>query len=91
VDCIPSNLSKGNAASKNTKSYVVAASVLAIAGIALGVAVAVYLEMLAIGIAVVACCLIAATITYCYRPKSSLENNEVEKFDVKQKSTSCCG
>ncbi|KLT21951.1 hypothetical protein wVul_1696 [Wolbachia endosymbiont of Armadillidium vulgare str. wVulC] len=72
----------------NTKKYVVAASVLAIAGIALGVAVAVYLEMLAVGVAVAAaCCLIAATITYCYRPKSSLEDNEVEKFD---KSTSYC-
>ncbi|MFT4327645.1 MAG: hypothetical protein AB3P07_03390 [Wolbachia pipientis] len=74
--------------SQNTKKYVVAASALAITGIALGVAVAVYLEMLAIGVAVAACCLIAATITYCYRPKSLVEDNEVEKV---QKSTSYCG
>ncbi|WP_343289319.1 hypothetical protein [Wolbachia endosymbiont of Encarsia formosa] len=75
----------------DTKKYVVAASALAITGIALGVAVAVYLEMLAIGIAVAACCLIAATITYCYRPKSLVEDNEVKKVDDTQKSTPCCG
>uniref|UniRef100_A0A3B0JF35 Uncharacterized protein n=1 Tax=Wolbachia endosymbiont of Aleurodicus floccissimus TaxID=2152762 RepID=A0A3B0JF35_9RICK len=73
---------------QNTKKYIVAASALAITGIALGVAVAVYLEMLAIGVAVAACCLIAATITYCYRPKSLVEDNEVKKV---QKSTSYCG
>lgn len=77
--------------SQNTKKYVVAASALAITGIALGVAVAVYLEMLAIGVAVAACCLIAATITYCYRPKSLVEDNEVKKVDDTQKSTPCCG
>ncbi|OAB82153.1 hypothetical protein WSTR_02345 [Wolbachia endosymbiont of Laodelphax striatellus] len=76
---------------QNTKKYVVAASALAITGIALGVAVAVYLEMLAIGVAVAACCLIAATITYCYRPKSLVEDNEVKKVDDTQKSTPCCG
>lgn len=65
--------------SQNTKKYVVAASALAIAGIVSGVAVAVYLEMLAIGIAVAVCCLIAATITYCYRPKSLVEDNQVKK------------
>nr|WP_264330930.1 ankyrin repeat domain-containing protein [Wolbachia endosymbiont (group B) of Erebia ligea] len=65
--------------SQNTKKYVVAASALAITGIALGAAVAVYLEMLAIGIAVAVCCLIAATITYCYRPKSLVEDNQVKK------------
>ncbi|WP_241653960.1 host RNA manipulator TomO [Wolbachia endosymbiont of Nilaparvata lugens] len=65
--------------SQNTKKYIVAASALAITGIALGVAVAVYLEMLAIGVAVSACCLIAATITYCYRPKSLVEDNQVKK------------
>ncbi|MFT4313575.1 MAG: hypothetical protein AB3P11_00355 [Wolbachia pipientis] len=63
----------------DTKKYIVAASALAITGIALGVAVAVYLEMLAIGVAVAACCLIAATITYCYRPKSLVEDNQVKK------------
>ncbi|WP_264336299.1 MULTISPECIES: TomO hydrophobic C-terminal domain-containing protein [unclassified Wolbachia] len=76
---------------QNTKKYVVAASALAITGIALGAAVAVYLEMLAIGVAVAACCLIAATITYCYRPKSLVEDNEVKKVDDTQKSTPCCG
>lgn len=65
--------------SQNTKKYVVAASALAIAGIVSGVAVAVYLEMLAIGITVAVCCLIAATITYCYRPKSLVEDNQVKK------------
>ncbi|WP_265032301.1 TomO hydrophobic C-terminal domain-containing protein [Wolbachia endosymbiont (group B) of Apotomis turbidana] len=73
---VPSN-SKNNP--QNTKKYVVAASALAITGIALGAAVAVYLEMLAIGIAVAVCCLIAATITYCYRPKSLVEDNQVKK------------
>lgn len=64
---------------QNTKKYVVAASALAIAGIVSGVAVAVYLEMLAIGIAVAVCCLIAATVTYCRRPKSLVEDNQVKK------------
>ncbi len=35
--------------------------------------------MLAVGIAVGACCLVAAAIIYCCRPKSSIENNKVEK------------
>lgn len=76
---------------QNTKKYVVAASALAITGIALGVAVAVYLEMLAveIGIAIAACCLIAATVTYCVRPQS-LDESKVEKINDTQKSTPCC-
>ncbi|MFP3024052.1 MAG: ankyrin repeat domain-containing protein [Wolbachia sp.] len=73
---VPSN-SKNDP--QNTKKYVVAASAVATTGIALGAAVAVYLEMLAIGIAVAVCCLIAATITYCYRPKSLVEDNQVKK------------
>lgn len=77
--------------SQNTKKYVVAASALAITGIALGAAVAVYLEMLAIGIAVAACCLITATVIYSYGPKSLVEDNEVKKVDDTQKSTPCCG
>ncbi|WP_041581321.1 MULTISPECIES: TomO hydrophobic C-terminal domain-containing protein [unclassified Wolbachia] len=81
---VPSN-SKNDP--QSTRKYVVAASALAITGIALGAAVAVYLEMLAIGIAVAVCCLIAATITYCYRPKSSVEDNEVEKVDDTKKVT----
>lgn len=69
---------------QNTKKYVVAASALAITGIALGAAVAVYLEMLAIGIAVAVCCLIAATITYCYRPKSLVEDNQVKIMQTEE-------
>lgn len=82
VDCIPSN---SNNASQNTKRYVVAAATLAIAGIASGVAVAVYLEMLAVGIAVAACCLIAATAMYCCRPKNALEDNEVKRLMLRKK------
>ncbi|WGJ62112.1 ankyrin repeat domain-containing protein [Wolbachia endosymbiont of Frankliniella intonsa] len=71
---------------QNTKKYVVAASALAIAGIVSGVAVAVYLEMLAVGIAVAACCLIAATVTYCCRPKSLIENGEPAEIVFKERS-----
>ncbi|MGL9725235.1 MAG: TomO hydrophobic C-terminal domain-containing protein [Wolbachia sp.] len=74
---------------QSTRRYVIAA-VIAIAGIVSRVAVAVYLKMLVIGIAVAAYCLIAATVTYCYRPKSLVEDNEVEKVDVTQKITPCC-
>lgn len=54
---------------KRSKLPIVVASVLAIAGVALGIAIAVYLEMLAVGIAVGAiCCLIAAAIVYyCFK------------------------
>ncbi|WP_264377196.1 MULTISPECIES: ankyrin repeat domain-containing protein [unclassified Wolbachia] len=71
---------------QNTKKYVVAASTLAIAGIVSGVAVAFYLEMLAVGIAVAACCLIAATVTYCCRPKSLIENGEPAEIVFKERS-----
>ncbi|WP_265041807.1 ankyrin repeat domain-containing protein [Wolbachia endosymbiont (group B) of Melanostoma mellinum] len=71
---------------QNTKKYVVAAAALAIAGIVSGVAVAVYLEMLAVGIAVAACCLIAATVTYCCRPKSLIENGEPAEIVFKERS-----
>ncbi|WP_341822323.1 hypothetical protein [Wolbachia endosymbiont (group A) of Clivina fossor] len=54
-------------------------SVVTIAGVVLGVAIAVYLETLAVGIAVGACCLVAAaTIYYCNRPSSSLGNSNVQ-------------
>ncbi|WP_349967869.1 hypothetical protein [Wolbachia endosymbiont of Armadillidium arcangelii] len=59
------------------KTIVAAASTLAIAGVALGVAIAVYLEMLAVGIAVGACCLVAAAIIYCCNsPSNSLKNSD---------------
>ncbi|WCR57979.1 MAG: hypothetical protein PG980_000451 [Wolbachia endosymbiont of Ctenocephalides felis wCfeJ] len=64
---------------KASKRPVVAASALAIAGIALGVAIAVYLQMLAAGIVVGACCLVAATVIYYCASKSSVENSKVEE------------
>ncbi|WP_419214668.1 TomO hydrophobic C-terminal domain-containing protein [Wolbachia endosymbiont of Rhagoletis cingulata] len=52
--------------------------VLGIAGIILGVTIAVYLEMLAVGIAVGVCCLVAAAIVYlCGKPSSLFEENNV--------------
>ncbi|GFR26247.1 hypothetical protein TNCT_701871 [Trichonephila clavata] len=67
---------------KGSKWPVIAASALAIAGIISGVAVAVYLEMLAVGIAVGACCLFAALIIYCCnRSSSSLEGSNVVPVD----------
>ncbi|WP_353269999.1 hypothetical protein [Wolbachia endosymbiont (group A) of Myopa testacea] len=58
--------SKPNAAApRSEKRTIIAASVLAIAGVALGITIAVYLEMLAVGVAVGVCCLIAAAIIYC--------------------------
>ncbi len=90
VDYISSNLSKNNTAPQNTKGYVIAASALALAGVASGAAIVVCLEMLAVGIAVGACCLIVAIVTYCYRPKTLIENDKVEKVDDMQKSTPCC-
>ncbi|MDR2831759.1 MAG: hypothetical protein LBV62_02505 [Rickettsiales bacterium] len=83
----PSDSGKNNHISQNTKSsnlHIIAASALAIAGIALGVAIAVYLEMLAVGIAVGACCLVAAAVIYYCTPQSSVENSEVEKVDMQK-------
>ncbi|WP_265029983.1 ankyrin repeat domain-containing protein [Wolbachia endosymbiont (group A) of Philonthus cognatus] len=66
---------------KRSKLPIVTASVLAVAGVALGVAIAVHLEMLAVGIAVGACCLVAAAIIYyCNEPSKSLENINVQGF-----------
>lgn len=78
---------KSNNCPQSTKSsnlHIIAASALAIAGIALGVAIAVYLEMLAVGIAVGACCLVAAVVIYYCTPQSSVENSEVEKVDIQK-------
>ncbi|WP_458695181.1 TomO hydrophobic C-terminal domain-containing protein [Wolbachia endosymbiont of Wuchereria bancrofti] len=45
---------------------------------ALGVAIAVYLEMLAVEIAVGVCYLVAATIIYhCNEPSKSLKNSKI--------------
>ncbi|MFP3015228.1 MAG: hypothetical protein ACEY3B_02805 [Wolbachia sp.] len=52
---------------------------LTITGVATGIAIAVYLEMLAVGIAVGACCLVAAAIIYyCNRPSNLLEGSNVK-------------
>ncbi|QOD38232.1 TomO hydrophobic C-terminal domain-containing protein [Candidatus Wolbachia massiliensis] len=56
--------------------------VIGIAGIALGVAIAVHLEMLAVGIAVGVCCLAAAAIIYyCSKPSKSLEGSSVQELE----------
>ncbi|MFP3030623.1 MAG: ankyrin repeat domain-containing protein [Wolbachia sp.] len=62
---------------KRSKLPIVTAS--ALAGIALGVAIAVHLEMLAVEIVVGACCLIAAAIIYyCNQPSKSLKNSNAQ-------------
>lgn len=50
---------------------------LAIAGIASGLAIAFYLEMLAVGIAVATLCVIGATALYCCWPKSLVEDSNI--------------
>lgn len=72
----PSYPDKNNPAPQNAKSKlpVIAAAMLAITGVATGIAIAVYLKMLMVGIAVGACCLVAATIIYyCNRPSNLVE------------------
>lgn len=76
-----SYLGKNNSCSTKCKSKlpVIAASMLAITGVALGIAIAVHLEMLAVGIVVGACFLVAAVIIYyCNKPSKSLENSNAE-------------
>lgn len=73
------NRQPSNAAPRIEKKIIVAASTLTIAGVALGVAIAVYLEMLAVGIAVGACCLVAAAIIcYCNSPANLLKDSNAE-------------
>ncbi|WP_265034720.1 MULTISPECIES: host RNA manipulator TomO [unclassified Wolbachia] len=72
------NPTNGSQNIKSSKLPVIAASALAVAGVVSGIAIAVYLEMLAAGIAVGACCLVAAAVIYCCTPKSSVENSNVE-------------
>ncbi|WP_395463047.1 hypothetical protein [Wolbachia endosymbiont of Cantharis cryptica] len=69
---------------KRSKLPIVAASALAIAGVALGITIAVYLEMLAVGVAVGACCLVAAAIVYyCNEPSKSLKDSKVQGVSEK--------
>jgi hypothetical protein len=78
-----------NTTPQNTKSsnlHIIAASILAIAGVALEVTIAVHLEMLTVGIVVGACCLVAAAVMYHYKwPSSFIENNKVEKVAPNEK------
>ncbi|WP_353285313.1 lipase family protein [Wolbachia endosymbiont (group A) of Beris morrisii] len=79
-----------NPAPQNARSKlpVIAASMLAITGVATGIAIAVYLEMLMVGIAVGACCLVAAAIIYyCNKPLNSLEESSVNKFTDREELT----
>ncbi|WP_425384878.1 host RNA manipulator TomO [Wolbachia endosymbiont (group A) of Sturmia bella] len=76
------NQSTSITATQNTQKSkwpTIATWTLAVSGVVSGVAIAVYLEMLAAGIAVGACCLVAAAIIYCCTPKSQVENNKVDK------------
>lgn len=76
-----SYLDKNNPAPQNEKSKlpVIAASMLAITGVATGTAIAGYLGMLAVGITVGVCCLVAAAVIYyCNKPSKSLENSNAE-------------
>ncbi|WP_143689006.1 TomO hydrophobic C-terminal domain-containing protein [Wolbachia endosymbiont of Nilaparvata lugens] len=66
---------------KRSKLPVIAASVIIIPGVALGVAIAVHLEMLAVGIAVGVCCLVVAGIAYrLNRPVSAFEGNNIQEL-----------
>lgn len=59
--------------------YILVISALVVAGIVSGIATEVYSGMLAVGIAVGACCLVAAAIIYCCnQPSKSLENSNAE-------------
>ncbi len=79
---LPNNPGNGSiTAAQNTQKSkwpTVATWTLAVAGVVSGVAITVYLEMLAAGIAVGACCLVAAAVIYYCTPKSSVENSNVE-------------
>ncbi|BEP30692.1 MAG: hypothetical protein WBIAU1_01700 [Wolbachia endosymbiont of Drosophila biauraria] len=73
---------------QKSKRPTIATWTLVVAGVVSGVAIAVYLKMLAAGIAVGACCLVAAAIIYCCTPKSQVENSKVDKpFNAGKVST----
>ncbi|WP_168464764.1 TomO hydrophobic C-terminal domain-containing protein [Wolbachia endosymbiont of Ctenocephalides felis wCfeT] len=78
-----SNPNKNNTAlqsRKESKLPTIAISTLIVAALA-SVAFSIYFDVLAVGIAVAACCLVVATLIYCCRPKSSVENYKVEKVE----------
>ncbi|MDR2609524.1 MAG: leucine-rich repeat domain-containing protein [Rickettsiales bacterium] len=73
----------GNALHSIQKSRlpIITVSILTIAGVVLGIATAVYLEMQAVGIAVGTCCLVAAGIVYyCNKPARLLKDKNVREF-----------
>ncbi|WP_353278995.1 hypothetical protein [Wolbachia endosymbiont (group B) of Longitarsus flavicornis] len=76
----PGNLNNDDSRSKEkNKRPTVCAFTLAIAGIVSGIAIAVYSGMLAVGIAVGVCCLIAAAVIYCCNsPSNLLKDSNVE-------------
>ncbi|WP_341808244.1 hypothetical protein [Wolbachia endosymbiont (group E) of Neria commutata] len=86
-----SNPNKNNTAlqsRKKSKLPTIAISTLIVAALA-SVAFSIYFDVLAMGIAVAACCLVVATIIYCCRPENSVENDKVEEVepDVRQALT----
>lgn len=99
---LPNNPGNGSiTATQNTQKSkwpTVATWTFAVAGILAGAAApaayfAFSVSLLTTGIiaGVAACCLIVAIVTYCYRPKTLIENDKVEKVDDDmQKSTPCC-
>ncbi|MBC6686353.1 lipase family protein [Wolbachia pipientis] len=85
---LPNNPGNGSItvpqSTKSSKLPTIAISTLTLAAIT-SVAIAVYLEMLAVGIAVGACCLVAAVIIYCCnRPSSSFKGSNVELIADKE-------
>jgi len=71
-----------NSSTQKNKLPIIIASTLAVAGVVSGIAIAVYLEMLVMGIAVGAvCCLAAfATLYCCNRPSNSLEDSNIKQL-----------
>ncbi|WP_353276346.1 ankyrin repeat domain-containing protein [Wolbachia endosymbiont (group B) of Villa cingulata] len=64
---------------KCRNTSIIVASTLAVVGVALGVAIAVYSGMLAVGIGIGVCCLIVAAITYhCNSPANLLKDSNAE-------------
>ncbi|MGL9759364.1 MAG: TomO hydrophobic C-terminal domain-containing protein [Wolbachia sp.] len=64
---------------KISKLPIIATSALALSGIVSGIVIAVYSGMLAVGIAVGVCCLIAAAVIYyCNSPSNLLKDSNAE-------------
>ncbi|WP_265043617.1 TomO hydrophobic C-terminal domain-containing protein [Wolbachia endosymbiont (group A) of Scambus nigricans] len=68
---------------KSTLSTIVV-STLVVAAVAL-IAISVYLEMLAVGIAVGACCLVAAAVIYCLHLKAKLKTARLKNLSTRGK------